>query len=833
MTKRFAGVSADLLLFWICLLVTFHVLPASRPEWWMLIAGTLVRLLVGVSAAHPWRNNALVLVITGLAFHFIWNRAPDVAGLAAWFVLSGSSALLVRTARKYYQLTGRLTQAAQILEARLNALATGPAGTGARAVLLVLAGLWLMHPYLTHGVIGAGDASWYANSIADFLRQTRAGIFPVWLDQTEYSFFGGSFPLRFAPYLQHLCGALDLLTGQSLPSFRILNLALTVSVAGGLISAYLCLAAVLPQRRWIAALLAFLYASCPGVLGLAYGQDLYMSVTALPFLPPAFLGAIRAFEKNDLFPRLLIAGGLAAAWLAHPPIALWSGLVIAGVQVVRTVRQRWNRAAFQLDLLTLGIFALLVSYSFVSVFGLGPRIEAETDRSAAIMFVRQAFPGNWLPLIRTNSLEDLQLGWGLALVFLASLVSFRWQRSPLTLLLAAAAGVLLLLLLPVPGLNSALWHLIPQAVLNITNQWPMQRLFVPLSLCILFCAALILRDQNRSAPEAPYLVGAVLAVAVAWSGFEAGRFIRRADASGQSFAESARWQRTENMAMSRSALGPHLIVPRYFSHGVMDPELENRFLNPVTKALELNNADAVRPGFSAGAKTQAKPLAQALVAQPSANPRLLTLSPAFTLAPHQRYLLAFEFPKASYTGVFILQGEQFYRAYEFPSSGNEFAFGTAPDNSHVLSLWTSLDHPEKVELQFSLTDPKEKPEDYAQFGRVELIPYQSTDLPVQQVSLLSYHARVRTDHPVYLETPRLFMPGYVARVDGKEAPVEESPDGLAAVSLAAGSHEVVLRYAVGWPVRIAFWAGLAFWAGFFALSLRMFLCHRRRLRLAA
>src|SRR5665213_855907 len=149
------------------------------------------------------------------------------------------------------------------------------AAGGARIILIVLAGLALMAPYLTRGIIGGGDAKWYAIAVGDFLEQVRSGVFPVWVGQSRYLYYGGVFPLRVAPYLEHFAALVDLLTGRSLPYFVVLNLTLASSLVLGFLACYLFLGRVIPGRPWMAAVLAFLYASCRGVVGLAYAQDLY------------------------------------------------------------------------------------------------------------------------------------------------------------------------------------------------------------------------------------------------------------------------------------------------------------------------------------------------------------------------------------------------------------------------------------------------------------------------------------------------------------------------------------------------------------------------------
>ena len=85
-----------------------------------------------------------------------------------------------------------------------------------RWILLLLVGAWLLHPYATDRLIGSGDALWYRNMLADYISQIRAGVFPVYVGQTDFAFNGAVYPLRVAPLYQHAAGILDMMTGHKL-----------------------------------------------------------------------------------------------------------------------------------------------------------------------------------------------------------------------------------------------------------------------------------------------------------------------------------------------------------------------------------------------------------------------------------------------------------------------------------------------------------------------------------------------------------------------------------------------------------------------------------------
>jgi hypothetical protein len=72
----------------------------------------------------------------------------------------------------------------------------------------------------------------------------------------------------------------------------------------------------------------------------------------------------------------------------------------------------------------------------------------------------------------------------------------------------------------------------------------------------------------------------------------------------------------------------------------------------------------------------------------------------------------------------------------------------------------------------------------------------------------TYHASIVTHRPCYALVKITYYPGLVATVDGRESPLVRVTPGFAAVPLAAGTHDVDVRYAPG-PLKPAlFVAGL-------------------------
>jgi hypothetical protein len=90
-------------------------------------------------------------------------------------------------------------------------------------------------------------------------------------------------------------------------------------------------------------------------------------------------------------------------------------------------------------------------------------------------------------------------------------------------------------------------------------------------------------------------------------------------------------------------------------------------------------------------------------------------------------------------------------------------------------------------------------------------------LPEEQVvrirSLIPAQIEVEADRAEWLESPKFWIPGYRARVDGTPAPVLRSAGGLVAVAVPEGLHRVELSYGGPWPLYAAYFLSLATWLG--------------------
>jgi hypothetical protein len=669
----------------------------------------------------------------------------------------------------------------------------------------VLVGFWLFHPFLTRRQIGAGDALWYANMLADFVTQWRSGVFPVFVGQTEFAFNGAVYPLRVAPLYQHLAGVIDLFTGRQLGFFALQHATVIVCGFAGLFISYLTLIRLAPQQRWSACALAILYISCPGVLGTIYTQDLYMTWMTVPFLPLACYATVRTFQSDGWPAQFLLAASLAALWWGHSPVALWTTLLVGVMQLVRlsSIHRRldsWKKATGGAAL-----FALLGHYPFVSVALLqSPGATsvvtsglAQEERITNV--IREVFPAILLPVSdHARALSDLQLGYGLGLLLLlATAAAFR-ARNRILWCLVACSALLLLLLLPVPFVNAWLWTNLPEQIKRITFYWPMHRFYLLLAALIVSASSLALAHWFNRNKTVGKVLGFLLCAAVCWNLAESRQFVAAGQERTASADQSLKAMRPENRLLMNHSYGLFPSLPAYFSNGVMDPGAEVRLLAPGTLQPILTPAsESLFDGEFRGSADN--------------NPGVLKLTPTLQVKPGHRYALDFEFGNHRYAGVLQLTGRTFFREYILPQSGQPQAFGTQPSNAKSLSLWTSASETEVITLRYIPTDGT-SPSAYSSFARYRLREIDANTRPATVASLLPFRAIVHTDTTAWLETPRMFIPGYAAAADGQPTEVQRSPQGLVMLEVTRSTRAVEVRYTGPVVLRLAYWLSLAAWS---------------------
>jgi len=679
----------------------------------------------------------------------------------------------------------------------------------------------LVWPFWTTDSIGSGDAHWYTMMLADFVTQWRAGVFPVWVGQSEYAFNGAILPLRVAPWFQHWGGVMDLLSAHALGFLALKNVTLTTAALAGALAAYAGLRSILGRRPWLAALLAALWMASPGVLAPLMAGDQYMTFMTLPFVVAALYGIWRCWDRDDRRARVAIAAGLAGLLLSHTPIALWMGLLAGANYAAKIiVRRTWSVELRRVAAMA-ATFFVLGGFPLLSVLALDNLNPGRASGVSAFPEIAGAFPFNFLPIdLHRNALTAYQLGYTGIGAFALTVLLLSAVRPRGATALTVSAVLIAPFTVPVPWLTRAIWNHLPDWFVTINNIWPMQRLFLIWTAMIFFGLAVVVASDRVSGRRrlVAGLWVALLGGAV-WSWHEA-RMLAAIIEPTRSPAGHMLLLQPDDLLLTRYAYASFARTPDYFSSGYMDPYLENRLLARDTLRVVSTNAEAAAPRLEID-DTQVPVdyprLVQSGVFSAVNDNRsdFYNLSPAITLQPDVSYALRLDFLQAGEHGVLQLMDPRLFREYYLPDSGlqtaapgKSLAFGSEPQSGRVIPLRVSGPGPAVPRLYF--ITPR-RPATRFPFARFSLFTYRRAQLPVAVESWIPYRARVQTAVPVWLETPRVWQSRWSARVNGRPVAARRSPQGLVMLPVEPGDSQVELDYRPPWWLRLDYWVSLGGW----------------------
>lgn len=667
-------------------------------------------------------------------------------------------------------------------------------------IFVCAAGILSAIPFLNTGPVGTNEAYNYSLSLADSITQIREGNFPVLTGQSEYAFNGRIHPIRTAPYLNYSVGALDLLTFRKLGFWTLQNSILTLSLISGALSCFWGLSKKLNTPQSVAATLSCLYILSPPVLAAAYGMDLYMTVTTLPFIPLIIITCTKAFTGLQFIDYLVLSTSLALCWLAHPPIALWSSIIavivfITGSWFCRKTEGLW------VNLFISGlIFITLAGFGFASALTITEHqeITKSNNYSKLLEEVVSAFPNSLLPISQTaNKIGDFQLGYLVWGMFFFTIVVSVLRKNITSLVLLCVATFLLTFTVPIPFLNKFLWDNAPSLIFYLTNQWPMQRLYLPITILIIVSFAVVWRPMLIQSRVLHDTLRLILISSILWTAWQSSRFISRGLSTQNSQEAIHRGHISGNInltSISYALIG----TPSYFINGVMDPAFEFRLLAPFDARILTSNWVAKLPYTTEKSNGT-------FSTRPNTQVDILDITPHLILKPGERYRLTLSFVSPPTKATLQIIGSTMFREYSLPASGGRFGFGMNLSNNNVLTLWTAQTTSE--EIKFRLVGPNlafsqvaGAPFAHYNFERIE-----SNKLPIQLESLIPLKAKVRSESLAYLETPRLYIPGYEAKVNGIAARVQRSPEGMVMFAVPSGESIVELTYRGLLITRLAFW----------------------------
>lgn len=760
-----------------------------------------------------WRSQRVRLAIGAMALAFLLMLVVALSTARACLPAEGSAILWLVVALGGTGAALRHVLAALQVDAGWSAV-----GESLRWITLLAGGTVLLLPFYSHLPLGAGDAAWYTLMLSDFAEQVRLGQFPVWVGATEFGFNGTFSPLRLAPLFQHAGAALDLLTARSLEYLALKNaLIAIVAVATGF-STYFCLRAVLPRQPSGACLLALATMSSPATLSPLYVGDQYMTFFTLPVLPVAVYGLWRAAVRFDMLAHVLLAASVSALWLTHPPIALWTSFAATlAYGMILFARRRERLAPFVA--LGVGLFLVLGTFPILSALTLDNTSTAPVLGSVAGQEVAKAFPAIFQPLSeKLNQPSDYQFGYLLLGLLFLALTRLPSRRPLAAVVLLVPTLFYAATLTPIPWFTAVFWEHMPALVMQATNVWPMQRLVPITAFLIVFAFSAVHADYSGRPVRFWFVFLPLLVLALAWSGKEARRLVTSIYATRPSGPQALLFQAKHNLILTRYCFAPFAYSPAYFSHGYIDPVLEHRLLRHDLTPLLANAESAVRRGVCPAPD----PDGGALLAQGTwravndNGSDYYNLAPRLTFPPFLHLALRVDALEPGQTGWLQILGQDVFREYMLPDSGTGMdrrlpprSFGTTPTSSRVISLFTR--EPQESPRLINIAPQHSPAKTDFDFARYELWRYDPATLPIVVKSWVPYRVILESPEPAYLETPRLWLGGYRAKVNGQRVPVERSPDNLAMFAVPAGHSDVTIKFVPSLSLELLYWTCLLGW----------------------
>ena len=348
---------------------------------------------------------------------------------------------------------------------------------------------------------------------------------------------------------------------------------------------------------------------------------------------------------------------------------------------------------------------------------------------------------------------DMQPGYAVWVLGLALLLFLRPGRQGTWFLGAAFAGYLASI---IPWFGSTwFWEHVPIPVISVINPTPHQRL-QPIMAAIAIVGAGVALGSVRLRAGTSRLILCALGAALLWNASQLRHFwpAHQPDADGTTLVR-------QNVYLTRSSYLLFGYSPDYVSNNVMDPEQECRLLDQ----------------HFAPAQSDAAFLFTSL--DPEWGWAPLGNTNQVVLAKHQGYALQFRFARPDTRGQIVIGSGPMIRGYDLPLSGMPLSFGSAAGASKVILL--QADDLDGALLKVGTGAPG---------VQVRMVPIVPAHLPLELVSLIPFTLRVHNHGSSYLEVPKVLIPGYTARVDGRAARVLRSPQGLVSVAVPPGDSTV-------------------------------------------
>jgi hypothetical protein len=601
------------------------------------------------------------------------------------------------------------------------------------------------------------------------------------------------------------------------PPIALLATLLTVLLQGGSL-----MWGEVPAARWRGMLIGALWFA-----GLS--AYYFMSMSEVPraagsaradILQLAGLLLVLAGLGNSLLPQrnrggwLLALVGTAVAGLGRPPWSYWLGLTSFLVMLTVLVL-RWRRREVSGGQACVIVFVSVVIAAGLTQAWIGPNHPLQNLETLGILRSNAAHSAEWFSPVPANlgTLAMYQPGAGLWLMFGVLAVAFFRGGTLAVKLFFIAACVPFFGLVGVPWVSEFLVGFAPEAIARIVN------LPLVLRLTPIFTSTLSMGGVVWLSTVAPVgrwrsrIEGGVLLAFVVWGLVQAAPLMRRGWNVASSRTHTENHFLTENFVLERFCYDL-VQPPAYLTFGRVDPWLQAR-------VLDVNENMVIGPDETARMMERAGSQRLRLTARDLAsNPVWAILAPDLTIGPKERLMLRFEFqPRVNYAGWLIWSSTHGYREYHLPDAGLALAFGTEAPNSRVVVLGNSGDTPETYHLTYSRQAGNSVGGNDDLFANVIVSRYQPELASIRVDELMPLYRVVATLPAAgWIETSRVWLPGYRATLDGKLVELRRSHRGLVMAAAGTGLHRLEMRYTGTMTLWITLivstltWIGGGMWA---------------------
>lgn len=516
--------------------------------------------------------------------------------------------------------------------------------------------------------------------------------------------------------------------------------------------------------------------------------------------------AVRTLQQMNLRWLGLLAAAAALLWVVHPQLLPFAGIGCLLLAAWFRVGVGWRSC--QTDTRLEAVVGLLLGSAAALSGWLFPWFPQWPKQAGGLVdqgLADQA--AHWVGYFRPPDFPGTSDQPGLAgwIVFaMGSLAVWHGKGSRFARWGFNAVFLLILSLIPfLPHAARFIWRNAPDEITSVIGISYSLRLLpaaIPLLLVAGFVAA---ADSLTEAPRFGRAWITLLVAVLPWAAWQEAGAIRKAFDFTQSEEVHARLSRSENSALERYSYDL-LPVPRYFSHGVLDPRIETRLWSADKRQLLIGPDDMARAMETGQSET-----ITFTGSHIPTGPEWIYLRPMLQLAPGEHRLLRFEQIETIPNGVMIFRGQGFYREYIMPDSGQGVSFGTGPESSRTVSLWNTSTQPLEIEIAYTGPFAIGKPDGV--FARARYSRFDLARAPIRLESLTPYHAVVEATDGGLLETFRVNVPGYKVTLNGRRVAHQVSAEGLVEVPLDRGTNDIIVEFRGSPTFWRWFWWSVAAW----------------------